>query len=320
MGDLGPEVSFDAWLLGEVERAGGRVVRERVVEVDLHSRPSLRTRERRYESDLVVLATGVNSRLPSLRASRYVPPPVEVMAQDELLAPGFQDKGWVHVHFGRPGSLVFAGLVSKGPYVNISLLGHHLERDAVGVLLQEPDVRATLREEPMRLCGCRPRVAVGIARGYYADHFVAVGDAAVTRLYKDGIGAAFLTAGQAARTALELGGSARDFARGYAPLCRAIARDNQIGRLLFALWERTRRNPRLVDAWLAILRAERGLPVQDRSAHLALWGMFTGDDSYAAILRRLLGVRMGMRWIRHALIGERRASAMDYPTAEELES
>ncbi len=301
LGALGPEISFDAWLLNQAEQAGVHVVRESVEEVSLQGSPRLQTHARSYTSDLVVLATGVNARPPRLNPPHYIPPPTEIMAQDELLAPAFSDGGRVHVHFGQPGSLVFACLVAKGPYVNVSLLGHHLEKDAVGALLQEADVHSTLHGEPQRLCGCRPRVAVDVARGYYADHFVAVGDAAVTRLYKDGIGSAFLTAQQAARTVLEMGIHARDFARGYAPLCHAIARDNRIGRLLFALWEYSRRSPRLTEAWLRVLQAELSLSPEARGAHLALWGMFTGDDSYGTILRRLLSVPVGWRWACHAL-------------------
>ena len=55
----------------------------------------------------------------------------------------------------------------------------------------------------------------------YADRIVFVGDAGVSRLYKDGIGAAYRTAKAAARAAVFQGVSADDFRRHYQPVWRA---------------------------------------------------------------------------------------------------
>jgi flavin-dependent dehydrogenase len=133
------------------------------------------------------------------------------------------------------------------------------------------------------LCGCTPRVAVALAAGIYADRLVVVGDAAVTRLYKDGIGAAFITAEAAARTAIQRGVSRRDFAAGYRPVCRRIAADNVYGHWLFRLWALTRRASFLRDAWGRAILAEAGLPVANHVHTRVLWGMFTGDESYRQI-------------------------------------
>jgi flavin-dependent dehydrogenase len=109
---------------------------------------------------------------------------------------------------------------------------------------------------------------------------VLVGDAAVTRLYKDGVGSAFVTAEAAARAAIERGVSRRDFAKGYAPVCERIARDNEYGRVLFRLWELTRRLPLAMEAWRGAILAEADRPSQNHIHTRLLWGMFTGDESY----------------------------------------
>ncbi len=70
---------------------------------------------------------------------------------------------------------------------------------------------------------------------YYTDRFVAIGDAAVTRLYKDGIGFALLTAREAARTVVYHGIAHLDFKRHYEPFCKAINRDNRWGRIVFSI-------------------------------------------------------------------------------------
>ena len=67
------------------------------------------------------------------------------------------------------------------------------------------------------LCGCTPRIAVRPARQFFGPRWVAVGDASVVRLYKDGIGSAFYTAQRAMTTAVEQGISQRAFAAAYAP-------------------------------------------------------------------------------------------------------
>ena len=126
-------------------------------------------------------------------------------------------------------------------------------------------------------------MAVGPARGYYADRLAVIGDAAVSRLYKDGIGTAFLTAEAAARTAVERGVAAADFAIGYRPVCRRIARDNLYGHLLFRLWAGTRRRPFLLSGWRRAVEAERSRPPEAHLFTRVLWGMFTGDETYRDI-------------------------------------
>jgi hypothetical protein len=60
-----------------------------------------------------------------------------------------------------------------------------------------------------------------------------IGDGGTTRLFKDGIGAAYRAAKAAAKTAVFHGVNAENFKIHYAPLCRAINKDNQMGKLVF---------------------------------------------------------------------------------------
>lgn len=289
LGDRAPTSGFDAWLLNEAERRGVQVIRERVEEATLGDSPAVRTRHRHLSCDLVVLASGINTHQIPLTGTSYTPPRTEMMAQDELLVPGLRGHdSRVHVFFDRLGGLLFAGFIPKGPYLNISLLTHKRARDPVGDFLSADEVRHLLRATPQRLCGCKPCIAVSMAHNFYGDRFVAVGDAAVTRLYKDGIGSAFLTARQAVQVAFEQGISGESFRLHYFPLCQDIDRDNRFGRVLFTLWEQTVRNPHLVHAWLRTLVAEQALPPHRQYGRLALWGMFTGDESYRHILGRLV--------------------------------
>ncbi len=295
LGDLPPAVSFDSWILDEAQQRGVQVIRERVIEVKMVGRPVVVTGTSALTCDLVVLATGVNNRPVHLPNLSYVPPATEIMSLDELAVSRMSSDQRVHVYFGCPPGALFAGLIPKGPFVNVSLLDHRRTKDDISQFLKLDHVREVLSTNPKRLCGCNPRIAVSAALNFYADRFVAIGDAAVTRLYKDGIGSAFLTAQQAARVALELGVSEAAFREGYAPFCQSIDRDNRIGRMLFALWSRIQGSHRLSQAWLNALNAETELIAAEQYGRRALWSMFTGDDSYKMIARQLFSFSVCFR-------------------------
>ena len=115
---------------------------------------------------------------------------------------------------------------------------------------------------------------------------VFVGDCAVSRLYKDGIGAAYRTAKAAARTAVFEGLSADCFEQHYWPLCRTINADNRLGKMVFrgASWVRGSRLAR--RAVVGMTAEERALAAPRRRMSRVLWDMFTGSASYRSIIVR----------------------------------
>ncbi|MFQ5827521.1 MAG: FAD-dependent oxidoreductase, partial [Dehalococcoidia bacterium] len=182
--------------------------------------------------------------------------------------------------------LIFGTLVPKGSFINVSLLSR-TGSPSLNEFLSHPLVKRALPFPYERACGCRPLISVGKAQNPIGDGFVAVGDAVVTRLYKDGIGAALLTAQKAAHTAVHFGTTAQAFRRHYLPLLRDLDQDNTYGRLLFSLHRRLRDSPAFSRAQARLLAQERGHPGL-RPYHKALWGMFTGSYSYGEILRTAL--------------------------------
>ncbi len=300
-------MSFDGWLLAQAETRGAVIRHESVRTVLPGPRPTVQTAREHIPVDLVVLCTGVNSRAPLDHAWGYRAPRGEAMAQDEVRVEGQAPADRVHIYFdGLPG-LVFGSLVPKDRYVNISLLGHGLPRDAVSTFVSNCDLSAVLPGESPRLCGCRPRIGVSPARGYYGDRMVAVGDAAVTRLYKDGIGSAFVTAEAAARTAIERGVARADFAAGYRPVCDRIIADNRYGRMLFRLWRLAHHLPVMMRAWERVMREEAGSPDAGYVHRRMLWDMFTGDESYRQVFRLMLSRPALSGLWQGALAGSRQA-------------
>jgi flavin-dependent dehydrogenase len=297
LGGLPLPASFDGWLLQQAQERGARIIQKRVQAIRMGVRPVVVTSQEEMEADLVVIASGVNSRPVLDPAWGYQPPETEIMAQDEIPVPdGMADSG-VHIFFENPRGLIFGALIPKGRYTNISLLGHGMPADAVNQFLEANHLKELIPGEPSLLCGCAPRIAISTARRYYGDRLVVVGDAAVARLYKDGIGSAFITAEAAARTAIFRGVSGQDFEAGYQPVCQRIAADNSFGRMLFRLWSFTYHAPILRKAWIQSIRNEVDQFVGNAIQTRVLWGIFTGDESY----RRLFWMTLSLPALSHFL-------------------
>lgn len=296
-----PEGSFDGYLLAQACARGAKHIASRVRSVVWDEQPVVQTAWEGFPADLLVLATGVNSRAPLAKTFGYHSPETEVMAQDEILRPPTWPADQVSAFFREPPGLTFGAMIPKGRYLNISLLGKGLTRDTVSDFIEVQGLDPDLGPSPSSLCGCTPRIAVGPARGYFGSRWVSVGDAAVTRLYKDGIGSAFFTAKTAMQVAIHQGISHRAFRKGYAPICKSVAIDNRYGRLLYHLWSLTLSNPLLLRSWRKAIRLEAAYPADQRVHNRILWGTFTGDEPYRDLFwasmspAAMLGLLRGLR-------------------------
>jgi hypothetical protein len=250
---------------------------------------------RELEADLVVVATGINSQTPLAPDWGYRPPARKWPRMRSSCRQTSRTTAYI---FFKPNELIFGGIIPKGQYANISLLGH--DRHAMPLLYFESAKLAGGGQDMPTLCGCTPRRFTAAA-GYYADRMVAVGDSAVTRLYKDGLGAALQRLTPPAPPSS--GHCKQDFAAGIA-LCRQIAIDNLYGKL-FRFWSLSRRLPFLRDAWQHALIQEEQLPAGQQIHRRALWGLFTGDESYRQIFKLLLS-RPALWRMGQSMVGRRK--------------
>lgn len=274
-----PPAGLDRYLLSQACARGARLVQARVRKVANEGVPVVFTNRESYPADLVVLATGVSSNNPLPASFGYRRPATEMMVQDEVLRPDTWPSDEVSVYLKQPSGMVFAVLTPKGRCLNVSLLGHRLTQDAVTQLIDSMDVGPD-QVGLVGLCGCAPRIAIRPAKNFFGDRWVAVGDAAVTRLYKDGIGSAFFTAKTAMRVAMSEGITKQTFRKSYLPYCNSITADNAYGRVLFQLWEFTLKSPFLLEGWTRAVRSEVDFPAEQRIHMRILWGMLTGDEPY----------------------------------------
>ncbi len=280
------DVSFDGWLLSQAQKQGAKVEDKRASRIFLKPETRVEVAGEKLDYDLIVLASGVNGRQVPIHGLNYHPTQTQTMAQDELYA-GSEAvesslRNMAHVFLIPNSGLVFGTLVPKGPFINVSLLSTGKRPISVTDFLNHELVKNVLPIQYERACGCRPRTLISPAANYYSDNFVAIGDAAISRLYKDGIGSSLLTARQAASTVVERGRSKRDFRRYYQPFFKKQNRDNRWGQLLFAInnWAKDNRIFLLTqDRLIGDEQQNTGSQPFTRAA----WGMFTGNYIYSNI-------------------------------------
>jgi flavin-dependent dehydrogenase len=291
--------SFDAFLLDLATRHGARHFKERVVGLErADGRPRVRTSTgREGEYDLLVGAVGVNSaQLEAFRAFGPYRPPRRTKAYVAEFEMGEsiierQLGSSMHVFLLDLPRVDFAALIPKSAWVTVCLLGEAIDRRVVDAFLAAREVRECLPPHwriPDGFCHCSPRMNVDTAVHPYGDRVVLIGDCGTTRLFKDGIGAAYRTAKSAARTAVFSGVGEQDFRRGFWPTCRAIHADNRLGKLVFALTRQVQRTRHARRGLWRMTSREQKLRGDRRRMSAVLWDTFTGSASYRSVLRRSL--------------------------------
>ena len=291
--------SFDRYLLDGAVARGAHVIQARVEEVSrVDGRPTLQVRGGKPQLyDLAVVATGVNTsilktfeglgigyRRPQLTKTLIR----EYHLGEEAISASLGTS--MHVFLLNIPRLEFAALIPKGDYVTMCLLGDEIDNALGDAFATSKEVRAVMPpgwQHETRSCQCIPHINVRGVEKPFADRVVFIGDSGVTRLYKDGIGAAYRTAKAAARTALFEGVSEAAFGRYFMPVCRSIRGDNRIGEVAFRLTRLAQRLRILRRAILAITIEEQ---VRGRRPRLSsiLWDMFSGSAPYGDIFTRMV--------------------------------
>jgi hypothetical protein len=305
----GARVGFDGYLLGQAVKKGAKHVPKRVDDINrVGGKIQVSVRgQTAQDYDFLAVATGVNTsalRLFEKLKLEYQPPR---LAQTAIREYNLGEEA-VQKHFGQsvhffvldlPG-LDFAAIVPKSSIVTVCLLGEDLEQGLFEAFLNSPEVKACMPKDwraDEYFCRCSPRINFAGAKHPFADRMVFLGDCGVSRLYKDGIGAAYRVAKTAA-TAVAFGGiSESDLAYSYGRISRSMERDNAIGRAIF-------RGVDLIKPWRsfgrALLRAMEGeqrQPANNRPISGIVWDLFTGSASYRDIAKRLLNPIIWMRFM-----------------------
>jgi flavin-dependent dehydrogenase len=292
--------SFDGHLVNLEAEKGANVIHERITAVEMkNGRPQVKTRKGPFQAyDLLVAATGINSSAFKLFEKLdfgYQPPKgsktfiCEYYLGEDKIEEVLGSS--MHVFLLNIPRLEFAAIIPKGDYATVCMLGDDIDKDLIDAFLNSDEVRGCMPEAwegALRSCNCMPRINVAGAVQPYGDRVVFIGDCGVTRLYKDGIGAAYRTAKAAASTAIFQGVSAHDFKNHFMPTCKSINLDNTVGRVNFMVTKVIQKLRFMRHALLRMTTLEQDKEGPERRMSMVLWDMFTGSAPYLEIFKRTL--------------------------------
>ena len=311
-------ISFDDFLLNNAVQSGVRIVPSFVRSIDFQTetthRPIVRWRGGTLPVDLVVVATGVSTEFAKkLKSSgvKYRPPSCVRAFQAELdLGEGNIEKHFgnsIHVFSIGLKGIRFAAIIPKSRFATISLVGNQdLDKHHLSYFLSSPIVKNILPKGwklPERFCFCRPSLPVSCGSNFYSNRLMIIGDAAMSRHYKNGIDSAFQTARFATNAAF--GDLARSTLRkSYgAPVTRKFKVENSYARLLFAINDIVSPREFWVNTHLYYVLHSPNSKTARTILNLT-WNLFTGQASYRDIFFTSISPRF-LFWMAVGILGRR---------------
>jgi flavin-dependent dehydrogenase len=302
--------SFDNFLLRLAVQEGAVHMPVRVDRIEYRNTlPVIFSRGQEIQAyDLVAGTCGVNSSGANLFESLgfgYNKPELITAAIAEL----GMDRETISEYFGNSIHLFllpvkdirFAAMIPKGTYVTLCILGKNISAQGVDSFLSNSVVKRALPEKYEINCRCLPKMNVAAPKTPFADRIVMCGDAGSTRLFKDGIGAAYLMGKAAAKTAVFHGAGSEHFRQHYYPCYRSLILDNYFGKFLYAVTEAYKTNKALCRGMLRVVRKEQKNPDKPKRLSTIMWDIFTGNERYKNIFFNSLSPRMNLEIIQEVV-------------------
>jgi flavin-dependent dehydrogenase len=302
--------SFDGYLLSIAREKGAHLVNQKVERVLIQDgRPRLETRNGNSELyDLLVVATGVNTATLKLFQDLpldYTPPRTtrtficEYRLGRDVVGEHLGNS--MHTYLLTLPRLEFAAIIPKGDYATVCMLGERIDQDLVNAFMNTPVVKNSMPpdwDSTHKDCRCSPKINVRDARRPFADRILFIGDCGVSRLYKDGIGAAYRTSKAAAKTVLFQGVTKEDLKKHFWPACRTLRNDNTFGKLIFLVVGMMQKLKPVRKGILRMVIKEQAKKGGRKRMSTVLWDMFTGSAPYREVLMRTFhpGFIFGLAW------------------------
>jgi flavin-dependent dehydrogenase len=300
--------SFDGFLLKLAEEMGATVKPQRVTEVGWDDgRPQVIFKEESFTYDLLIGAVGVNSSgwklFEKLGFGYRKPETVKTYITElnlgyETISELFGSS--MHVFLTNLPRVDFAAIIPKGEFATAAMLGEDIDQEIIDAFFNCKPVRSRFHAEwepAPGVCHCSPKINMKEVPVPYTDRVVLVGDCGASRLYKDGIGAAYRTAKAAALTAVFEGVSKEAFKKYFMPAYRRITFDNRIGFLLFAVIHFIHKVTPLTRGTMRMVIQEQSLPGHKRRMSILMWNLFTGSAPYREVLIRSFDPRFWLKYL-----------------------
>ena len=297
--------SFDNFLLNAAVREGAVHAPLKIDRIEYKNRrPVLFSKDEKIsEPELVVGAIGVKSNTSKIfeemgfgykRPETVTAAIAEIDIEGHTVSEIFGNS--VHLFLLPMKGIKFAAMIPKGDYVTVCILGQNMNINSVSEFLDHTVVKSILPKDGLFKieCRCLPKMNVQAPVSPFTDRVVLCGDAGSTRLFKDGIGAAYIMGKAAARTAVFQGVGKEHFLKEYYPVYKSIINDNLFGKFLFSVTDIVKKYKALTKGMLAVVQKEQEDTENQRVMSSVLWDMFTGNERYKNIFIRSMNVRMSL--------------------------
>ena len=306
-----PERSFDNFLLGLCKKKGANIIRQKVSGLQRKEDGILvKSKKDTREYDFVVGGVGLGKK--SLNMFQEICPKFELpKVTRAYISEISMKKEDISSHFGNSmhvflldvPQVTFGALIPKENFVTLVLLGKDVSQETVDRFLDTDQVK-NLFPESMVLkescpCKCFPFINIKEAVTPYADRVVLIGDSASSKLYKNGIGAAYITGRAAAKAAVFNGIDKISLKSVYAPACRDLDLDNRVGRFIFFITKIIQKNTFLKKGLLRTVIKEHNSEKSKFLMSSALWDTFTGSEGYRNIFKRFMNPSLIFNYIRN---------------------
>jgi flavin-dependent dehydrogenase len=291
--------SFDGFLLKLAQEKGANLISGRVEEIHWDDgRPSVKARGSEPQVyDLLVVAVGVNSATLKLFQDldvQYDPPGTTKTFICEYALGKQKIEEYLgssmHTYLLKIPRLEFAAMIPKGEYATVCMLGKKIDKELVQSFLNSPEMQRCLPpnwDSQQEACRCMPKINIKGSNQPFADRLIFVGDCGISRLYKDGIGAAYKTAKAAATTVVFSGISEEALKQRFLPACQKLEKDNRIGKLIFSSVGLIQSFPFARRAILRMVATEQQNKGRPQRMSTSLWDLFTGSAPYREVLMRM---------------------------------
>ena len=306
--------SFDGHLLTVCKKKGARIINAKVKELEKLADGILvkTNNEESQKYDLVVGAAGLNMHtlnlFKSIHPKYIVPKTTKTHICEFNLDPALIDAHFgnsMHVFLLNLPGIKFGALIPKGNFITMVLLGDKINKQIVANFISSPVVKKCFPEgmelQDMLSCQCYPAINIQGAKSAFGDRIILIGDSASSKLYKNGIGSAYVTAKAAAKTALFEGVSEKDFQLGYEKAIKELNSDNSLGKLIFNITATIQKSTILKKGLFNTIQQEQYKENNKRNLSSILWDTFTGSAPYKNIMIRGLHPRIATSFLYNML-------------------
>lgn len=329
-----PTDGLDGFLLNQARIRGAVVTASEVTDIryTASKKPCVTVvdgsgKETAIESDFLAIATGIHpyqgkAPNPVLRSFMRInpgfsPPRIRPALIFELKPGRAYLNKYMHkeIYFIVSGSkklrLDHISLVPKGDYLTLALVGDRIDkasfpkdtRKIIRDFLSLPHCRTILPQISLDntplACSCAPYMVIAPSKGGVCDRIAVVGDTLGSRLYRDGLYSAFVSAQALAETVIQKGVDRKSLASGYGRVIHWLRTDTDYAERVIAWIQIVLKSPFLSRILYQTFATEMKLKAREqRPLGKVLLDLGSGVADYADVYKNLLRIPVLLSLLR----------------------